>query len=182
MIPARKLFVFSFLLFVPFYVCSADKTKEQSVVELLDGFCIESDGNYELFELFAEALGAEDVSGQIMDPNMIRGDGGKSFLVTYESKQYLAGFINNGGCSIFSKNLDAKVMGRLIQKNFQMTKPTRIDSTATTIVETYLIGRQSVFAAGGIVTLTYSKPDTEWDFTTVGYLHPRFVDKIRDSN
>lgn len=157
----------------------ASQGSERDLLEIFDGVCVQAKGDFQYFQTVVEELNGEDVSGKLKDPNMEINDGGKSYLLSYQGRKFVTGFINNGGCSVAAQTgIDSPLLIKFIIENFDVDRSSRIDDTATQTTMVFVLGENSGLSRGGLVFVTYSKPSTGWGMASLSFIDPELARQL----
>jgi len=165
------------ILASPFLYAETNNITAQLNIEVFDGLCVQNFDNYSTIDQMSNAFGGKEIPKDMQnaDPAM-RQMGGKSFYFPYKGKKYIVGYTFGGGCSIASKNIDAKNLSKLLIKNYNAilidTQP-----TGAQVNETYQI-RNTTIHNGALITLAYPRQDTDYKEGSIGFISASTAKKM----
>jgi hypothetical protein len=168
-----KLYLFLFLSFsVTTALAKEPKTQAQYTLELLDGYCIQNQNDFNNITLMISAAGGKLLPDEMADP-VIRERGGRSHYISYNGNGYIVGYANGGACSVVTKNIDVLNLKSLLIKHFQIRLMDKQPSLAQ-VSEMHEVTREGDYK-GAIISLVYAQPETGYLDGSISFIPARHV-------
>ncbi|PCJ30465.1 MAG: hypothetical protein COA90_09170 [Gammaproteobacteria bacterium] len=163
----RKILAIIFLIASFSVLASDDKLEAQYTIEILDGFCIQNQDDFNNIVPMAESAGGKALPNEQADPVM-RELGGKTVFVPYKGRNYIVAFANGGGCTVITKNIDLVNLKKSLAKHFQ-TKLIDKQSSLAQVNEMLEVTAKGIYQ-GSIISLVYPQPDSGYTEGSVSFL------------
>ena len=165
--------LFIIFLIGSFSVMASDsKSESQYTIEVLDGFCIQNQDDFNNIVAMAQSAGGKALPNEQADP-AIKELGGKTVFVPYEGRNYMVAFANAGACTVITQNIDPVNLKNLLAKHFQ-TKLIDKHSSLAQINEMFEVKAEGIYQ-GAIISLVYAQPESGYTEGSVSFLPASIV-------
>ena len=154
-----------------------NKLDAQYNIEVLDGFCLQNQNDFENIVYMAESMGGKVLKNNVGDPVM-RQLGGKTVAIKYANREYKIAFAVQGGCSVFTQNIDIANLKSLLKKKLRLVELDRSES-ASQINEMFRVEEKGAFE-GAVIAITYGHPETSFSEGSISFLSSRIVKASSD--
>lgn len=156
------------LLIITFpIIAQEEKSAAQYNVEVLDSYCIQNQDDFGNIVYMAKSSGGKVLPNEQADPAM-RALGGKTVHVPYEGKNYMVAFVNGGGCTVITKNIDYANLKKLLVRHFHIELVDRQVSLSQ-INEFHRIKSKGIYQ-GAVISLVYAQSETGYSEGSISYL------------
>ena len=154
-----------------------DKNKSiaQQNIEVVDGFCLLNQDNYETIEPLALSMGGHLTNS---DADIaISENGGQLFVVPYFGQKYTVGYAEKGGCTVGTEDIDANNTRSLLVKNLSLQEIYREESLSQ-ISEWYSVEKPGRFA-GSMIIFTYPKEEVKSKTGSIAFMPASVVSSLQ---
>jgi hypothetical protein len=158
---------------------NSKKEHSQKMLELFDGICMQNTEDFSNIDRMVKIMKFKKVPDlhKAADP-AFRSNSGSMYGGLYEGAMFLVGYINNGGCTVASKNFNAKSLIKKISNNYKVKSLDKIEE-GVQIQEFFSFKKHSLYE-GGVISIVYGKDDFDSSVGSVGYLPHKAILKNKD--
>lgn len=146
-----------------------EKTPEQTIIEILDGLCVQNGDDFTNIGPMVEALGGNKLPEKFQkgDP-ALRRMGGESFVYPHKGKKFLVAYANGGGCTIGANIFEPEELKKKIVSNYHANLVSTQES-GTQYNYFYEVGGTSWYK-GAIISLMHGKKETNVSGGTISFI------------